>query len=181
MASEKPSDADKKNHLIKSDKFAEFINTIARDVTLDLEYRAFIICCVSAGLRVEEALAIKKESFYSENGALYFQVSVLKKRKEDTRWCRVHPNGQAVVEQILREKIGPMFDWAQSTCLKRVKRFFPIEGVCSHSWRHSAVSYYLFTENLSTERTARLVHISNRIVDNYAHLDERATLAKMFQ
>lgn len=167
--------------LVKGDLFSPFIQALASDSSLDKEYRAFIICAISGGLRVEEALSLSKVSFEVQDDALYFRTQVLKKRRSDSRWCRVHPEGQALVQEVLRDKVGPLFSWTQGTALLRAKRTFKLEGICNHSFRHSAVSYYLFTENLSREATAKLVHISSKIVDVYAHLDERNVLSKMFK
>jgi len=167
--------------LLRGEMFAEFIDTIAKDESLDLEYRAFLICAVSAGLRVEEALSLTRESFEVDGEVLQFKVKVLKKRREETRWCFVHPMGKAVVERVLKEKIGKLFNWTQCTALNRAKKFFPVEGICSHSWRHSAVSYFLFHENFSIAETAKFIHVTTDIIDHYSHLDERKLFKKMFK
>ncbi len=167
--------------LVKGDLFTDFISELTRDASLDKEYKAFIICAISGGLRVEEALGLSKKSFDVQDDTLYFKTRVLKKRKDDSRWCRVHPSGQGLVSEVLRDKVGKLFDWTQGTALLRSKRIFNVEGICNHSFRHSAVSYYLFNENLSMEKTAKLIHVSTKIVDVYAHLDERNVLSKMFK
>ena len=168
--------------LVRSSSFADFVKTLASDELLDAEYRAFVICSISGGLRVSEALDLTKESFLEDpSGALYFKTKVLKKRKADTRWARVHPAGETLVKQVLANKIGKLFNWTAGTAFVRAKKFFKIDGLCNHSFRHSAVSYFLFEERLTSEQAAKLIHINSKIIDTYAHLDERATLAKCFK
>lgn len=161
--------------------FSQFIETIVKDSSLATEYKAFIICSLSGGLRVEEALALDQTSFMNIDGALYFESKVLKKRRADKRWCRVHPAGQQLVETFIKARIGKLFDFTQNTALVRAKKVFRVAGICSHSFRHSAVSYLLFTEQLTIATTAKLIHINSKIVDTYAHLDERLALSKLFQ
>jgi integrase len=166
--------------LVRSDRFEDFIRAVVNDESLDLAYKAFIICSISGGLRVTEALKLTKESFELHDGQLCYKVNVLKKRRPDTRWCRVHPIGQATVEKYVSEKIGPLFSWTSNTAFVRAKRYFKVPGICNHSFRHSAISYYLFEKNKTNQFTAKLVHINSKIVDLYAHLDERHALKTLF-
>jgi integrase len=149
------------------------------DDSIKEEYRMFLICCVSAGLRVSEALSITKECFNEDERGLFFEVKVLKKRKVVTRWCMIDPDAVALVKKVLKEKIGKLFDWTTMTCLRRAKALFDLPGICNHSLRHSAVSYYLFEKNLSAEIVGKIIHITPYIVNYYAHLDERAFLSNM--
>lgn len=166
--------------LVKSHRYEEFIRTLVADDSIKSEYKVFLICCISAGLRVSEGLSLTKENFLEDNNKLFFRVKVLKgKNKEDTRWCMVDPDATILVKKVLASKIGKLFDWTPVTCLRRAKALFGLNSVCNHSLRHSAVSYYLFEKRMSSEETAKLVHINPYIINYYAHLDERATLVKM--
>lgn len=165
--------------LVKSHRYEDFIRTLVVDTSVKEEYRVYLICAISAGLRVSEGLSITKESFKEDERGLFFQVKVLKKRKVDTRWCMIDPAAVSLVKKVLNEKIGKLFDWTTMTCLRRAKALFDLPGICNHSFRHSAVSYYLFEKNLSSEIVGKIIHINPYIVNYYAHLDERAFLSNM--
>ncbi|WP_413560738.1 hypothetical protein [Bdellovibrio sp. HCB209] len=167
--------------IVRGDKFVDLLNTVLADENIDREYKAFFAVCLSGGLRVSEGLALTKANFIEDDGCLFFKVSVLKKRRHEERWCRVHPAAQSFVKEVLATKVGTLFDWDPSTCLRRIKRHFQVEGICNHSLRHSAISYYLFEEKRTKEETAKLCHVSSKIIDTYAHLDERKVLKEMFK
>jgi len=165
--------------LVRYDRFEDFIKMLAGDSSIKEEYRVFLVCCISAGLRVSEGLSLTKESFKEDPRGLSFQVKVLKKRKVDTRWCVIDPAAVALVRKVLAEKMGKLFDWTPTTCLRRAKALFDLPGICNHILRHSAVSYYLFEKSFSTEMVGKIIHINSKVVDTYAHLDERAVLFQM--
>lgn len=167
---------------MSGDKLEELIKTVINDPNIDdREYKAFFIVCLSGGLRVTEGLRLKKSSFMVEDGQLFAESGVLKKRqKKETRYSRVHPAGQEFVLSFLDTKIGKIFDWDRSTAFRKIKKYFRVEGLCNHSLRHSIISYYLFEEGLSREMTSKLVHINNKTIDHYAHLDEKKFLKKVF-
>lgn len=165
--------------LVKYDKFEAFIAALVKDESISEEYRVFLICCLSGGLRVSEGLSITKEGFCEDDRGLFLKVKVLKKRKVETRWVMIDKAAVALVKKVLAEKIGKLFDWTRMTALRRIKALINLPGICNHSTRHSCVSYYLFEKNLTSEQTGKIIHISSRIIDTYAHLDERAFLTKM--
>lgn len=173
--------SDKPVAIARGERFVALIEAVLADESINREYRAFFAVCLSGGLRVSEGLALSKTSFIEDDGMLFFEVNVLKKKRKETRYCRVHPAAQAFVKEVLETKIGTLFDFDSSTALRRIKRHFSVEGICNHSLRHSAVSYYLFTEHLSREETAKLIHINAKVIDVYAHLDQRNLLKKMFK
>lgn len=169
--------------IVRGEMVPELIKTLINDQEIDDRvYKAFFIICLSGGLRVTEGLDLKKGDFIEDEGDLYANVSVLKKRsKKETRYIKIHPEGKGFVKEVLRTKIGQPFHWNRTTALRKIQRYFKVPGICNHTLRHSMISYYLFEEGLSREVTAKLVHVTQKMIDNYAHLDERKVLANVFK
>lgn len=165
--------------VVRGEWFEPFIRAVLADEAIDSEYKAFLIVCLCGGLRVSEGLSLSKKSFEVDGEALYARVPVLKKRGKEERLICIHPDAAGFVRSVVTSKIGPLFHWHRTTCLRKIQAYLAVDGICNHSLRHSAVSYFLFQARLSREETAKRVHLSAKIVDVYAHLD--GTLRKLFR
>lgn len=159
----------------------DLVRTLVSDDAESREYRLFVLTCLSGGLRVEEGHSIdKKTHFFEEDGHLFAEVQVLKKRKnEEWRYIMLHPGATDFARQVLADKVGPLFGWTSRTSLTRIKALFDVEGICNHSLRHSLFTYLLFEKQMTREEVSKLVHVSSKIVDVYAHLDEKRTLKRI--
>lgn len=172
----------KKIAVVRGDRFAELIRAVVADPEIDdPEYKAFFCVCLSGGLRVSEGLSLRKADFFEQEGGLYASVKVLKKKRQDQRYIRVHPDAVECVKSIIDSKVTEIFQWVSVTCIRKVRGYLKVPDLCNHSLRHSAISYYLFEEKLSREETSKLVHVSSKIIDFYAHLDEKKVLRGLFK
>lgn len=178
---EKRVNSTKKIAMLRSELLDDFFKEFIADAQIDRGIKAVIITSISGGLRVTEALSLNKTDFYKEDGFLYAESEVLKKKdKNEERLIMIHPAAQAFMEDYLDNKVGKLFDYTRDGMLKAVKRIFDIPGICNHSWRHTMISYFLFAVNFSREKTAKLMHVSIGIIDRYAHLNEKKTLKEAF-
>lgn len=165
--------------LIDGDRLEEFFQALLTDLEIENELKLFICLAASGGLRVNEAIVLTKEDFHEQDGILYFNSKVLKKRKEETRYARVHPLVQDYVLTQIQNRVGKLIKKNPSTLYRALRKHFP-EGICNHSLRHSLVSYLLFTKNLTSLKVAKLMSIGNKTVEHYAHLDQRKALREVF-
>ncbi|MEK2647404.1 site-specific integrase [Bdellovibrio sp. BCCA] len=172
--------SDKKISILIGEKFEEFMKMWIAESTLDRQFRVLIVVMICGGLRISEALLLTKKDFFTEDGHLFAESDVLKKRRKDGRMILIHPIAQQFVLDYINSKVGPLFDYTRDGIFKKLKRTFNIIGICNHSWRHSMISYYLFVAELSREKIAKIMHISVKIIDHYAHLDEKRTLKNVW-
>nr|BFD64797.1 hypothetical protein BdHM001_34780 [Bdellovibrio sp. HM001] len=177
---EKRVNSKKKIAVLKSEMLPEFFAELIADAEIDRSLKALIVTSISGGLRITEALSLKKGDFYPEDDILFAESSVLKKRKDDERLIMIHPAAKDFLWQYVQDKIGPLFGYTRDGALKAVKRVFDVEGICNHSWRHTMISFFLFEVNFSREKTAKLMHVSVNIIDRYAHLNEKKALREAF-
>lgn len=77
--------------------------------------------------------------------------------------------------EYVESKVGKLVKRSQSTLYRQYKAFLG-GAACTHSLRHSMLSYLLFERGLAREKVAKLVHVSSKIIDVYAHLNERKVL-----
>lgn len=165
--------------LIDGDKLEQFFGALLSDPEIDSDLKLFIFLAASGGLRVTEALALTKEDFQIQDGILYFELKVLKKRKEETRYARVHPLVQKYVQAEIKSKVGKLIKKNPSTLYRALRCHFPV-GICNHSLRHSLISYLLFSKDYTALKVAKLMSIGNKTVEHYAHLDQRKALREVF-
>ena len=129
--------------IVRGEQFEPFIQAVIGDDNINAEYKAFLITCLCGGLRVSEGLSLKKKSFQVDGECLFAKVKVLKKRGQaESRMIRIHPAAVAFVQSVVESKIGPLFSWHRTTCLRKIQSYLNVQGVCNHSLRHSAVSYW---------------------------------------
>ncbi|MFV8249886.1 tyrosine-type recombinase/integrase [Bdellovibrio bacteriovorus] len=165
--------------LIDGAKLESFFSELLADNTISTELKLFVFVAASGGLRVTEALSLSKEDFFEQDGCLFFTSKVLKKRKEETRFARVHPSVAEWVKENIKLKVGCLIKKNSSTLYRNLRRLFP-PGICNHSLRHSLVSYLLFEKDMSNMKVAKLINIGVKTVEHYAHLDQRKTLKGIF-
>lgn len=168
--------------IVKGDKFLEFIKAIISDDDIKREWKAFVITCLCGGLRVSEGISITKKDFYEEDGNLFCDVKVLKKRDEEIeRTIMIHPEAADFIRSFIKDKIGEIFSFTRDGALRMVKRYFGVDSICTHSFRHSAISFYIGEAGLSREETSQLVEVTNKIIDTYLHLNKKRILKKAFR
>lgn len=166
--------------IVRSEAMREFIDTLASDSEIEPKFKALVVVALSGGLRINEALALVKEDFIIRDEILFVRVGVLKRRRLEWRWIRIHPQAQEFIKNYISNKIGKVFKMSQPTAYRKMQKHFPVKGICCHSLRHSAVSYLLFEEGLDPVKTAKLLHMSLDIIANYSHLNEQRTLLGIF-
>ncbi|MFZ4404039.1 MAG: tyrosine-type recombinase/integrase [Pseudobdellovibrionaceae bacterium] len=166
--------------LIKSDLMNEFVSAFVDDHSIETKFKALVLISLSGGLRVSEAFKLKKEDFLSEDGVLYIRVSVLKKKRREKRWARIHPLALEFIQNYISTIVGPVVRMSQPTAYRKTKKYFGVAGVCNHSLRHSNISYMLFEENMNHIKLAKLLHINVNTIEHYSHLNEKRTLKSVF-
>jgi integrase len=170
----------KKIAVLRTECLSEFIQAVVQDPDIDREYKTFLLAALSGGLRVNEALALTKSSFVEQAGDLFVTVRVLKKRKEEERLVKIHPEAVATVRQWLSTVIGKPFKFSYRTTLRRIKDLVGLEEICNHSLRHSLISFLLFEKNLTHIKAAKLIHIGLDSMLHYSHLNERKVWKEIF-
>jgi len=166
--------------LVKGALLPAFIEAVVSDKAMDNEFRALVLISLSGGLRISEALALTRENFEKQENCLYLRAKVLKRRKNEQRWARIHPQASDFVENYIRDKVGAVVKLSQPTAYRRMQRHFQVEGVCNHSLRHSNISYLLFEQNMTHIKAAKLLHVHTKTIEHYAHLDERRALKQLW-
>lgn len=169
--------------VLKGELLEGFLTDLLNDPDIESETKLFIIVCLCGGLRVSEGLSLKKSAFMEEDGDLFGLVDVLKKRSSnEERYFKIHPIAKDFVQEKIKHRIGDkVFNFHRSTALNRIKAAFDVEGICNHSLRHSMVSYYLFNEKMTTEEVSKVLKVNPKIVDVYAHMDEKRRLKSVFK
>lgn len=171
--------------IVKGYMFVEFINELMNDDEMEVGHRALLIAMLCGGLRVSEGLMIRRNHFKTEidkDNNLFVEVKVLKKRRLEKRTIMIHPAAKDFVQKYVDHKrFGPLFDYSPSTIWKVIKRHFKIKHLTTHSFRHSNLSFLLFEQGLSKEKVAALIHVSDKIVGTYAHLNEPKTWSEIYE
>lgn len=165
--------------VLRADKLEELINSLLNDKELSDEFRAYILITLSCGLRCEEARALTRDSFILEENVLYVRSKVLKKRKKEERFGRIHPLAQEFIQSYIKDKVGKIVKATQSTLYRQIQKHLGVEGICNHSLRHSLVSYYV-SKNMTALQISKLMHISLDVVERYSHLNEKQFLKGVF-
>ena len=147
---------------------------------VDPSFKALTIISLSGGLRITERLKLKKKDFLEEDGILYIRVQVLKKKRDEKRWARIHPVATPFIKDYIKHLIGAIVKMSQPTAYRKTRRYFKFDGVCNHSLRHSNISYMLFEEDMNHLKLSKLLHIDVNTIAHYAHLNERKTLKAIF-
>jgi len=167
--------------ILKSGMLDEFIEEILKDDEIDIQLRHICAISLSGGMRVSEALSLRKNDiFVDEFGEIYFSVKVLKKKDFTERAIRVHPSIVPYLMAYIQHKRGfeRIFTITRQTVGRSLKAI--CEGLTPHSLRHSHVSYLLNETSLKTEQIGKLIKFSNSMVDRYAHVDQLAILRGIF-
>lgn len=171
---------EKKIAVLRTELLQEFIKEVVADQAIDQEYRSFLLVSLSGGLRVNEGLALTKASFADQADGLYVTVKVLKKRKEEERLIKIHPEAVPTLRLWLSTVVGAPFKFSESTALRRIKALVGLQEICNHSLRHSLISYLLFERNLTHIKAAKLIHIGLDSMMHYSHLNERKAWKEVF-
>lgn len=171
--------SEKQIAIVKGELLADFLKTVIEDSELSSQLKAFICVAASGGLRVSEALDLKKTDFINEDGMIFVKTKVLKKRKEESRLIRIHPAAQEFISDYVKEKVGCIFKLNASTFYRQLLEVFPV-GICNHSFRHSNISFLLFQKEMTHIQVAKLLHIGLKTIEHYAHLDERKLLKSIY-
>lgn len=179
LTSKRLSSKQKKLALVRGEFFEEFIKVLIADESVTEELRCLFVIALCGGLRINEALSLKASDFNYDNGELYGEVKVLKKRREDSRTILIPKYAAEFVFNFIKKSLNiKLFNLSVRTAQRSVIEIFNIPGICCHSMRHSAVSFYL--NRLSIQEAALLIHLNVAIITRYYHIDEKRTLKKVF-
>lgn len=166
--------------VLKTELMEQFVEAVVADSAIDREYKTLLLTSLSGGLRISEALALKKTDFQEQDGQLYVTVRVLKKRKKEERLVKIHPKAVPIVQSWLATVVGKPFKRSSRTALRRIKELVGMEEICNHSLRHSLISYLLFEKNLTHIKAAKLIHIGLESMLHYSHLNEKKAWAEVY-
>lgn len=175
--------------------------TWLKESNVKLPFKAFIAVCLSGGLRVSEALSLRRRDLNLADG--FYRVRVLKKRSsverhrvvdgvEETyelvankvyRDAKLHP----VAIQILQEYLDAwgirsydkVFPFQRNAVHKRVKRYFG-KFACAHMMRHSHISWLLHNQKLPDVTVSRILEVSRNVISSYNHVDTKAVLNRAY-
>jgi integrase len=174
--SKRVSGSNKKVIIVNPDLFNEFMEAVASDTELELPIKAFVLIAASSGGRVSEVIGLHKKDFNSN----LFDLNVLKKGKERTRKCRLHPAAIPVVAELLKHRKPQefLFRFDRNHALYAIKKYFGSDIEC-HSFRHSHVSY-LMNKGMTHIKIAKLVDIEVHNVSRYSHLNQTKALEDIF-
>lgn len=170
----------KKIAVLRTELMDEFVDAIVSDTSIDTEYKTLLLTSLSGGLRISEALALKKTDFVTLDGELYANIKVLKKQKKEERLIKIHPKARPLLQARLSTVIGKPFKLSGRTALRRIQNLVGLPEICNHSLRHSLISFLLFERNMTHMKAAKLIHIGIASMLHYSHLNERKAWAEVF-
>jgi integrase len=152
---------------------------------LTTELKAYIGIGLSGGCRGSETLSIQRS--HIQKGRIE-GLKVLKKRMEFTskvtghilkaekvyRSFDIHPSTLKYLEILCRDKrrYSKVFSLSLNSVYYQLKIIFG-EGFCSHSLRHSHISFRLHVAKQSVQEIEERVKISISTIDSYNHLDTK--------
>lgn len=186
--------------IINPNYYHEFF-TWLKESNIRIAFKAFIALCLSGGLRVSEALAVRRRDLNLESG--FFRVRVLKKsmtvKRSKTingvektyhlaankvfRDAKLHPVAIEIINEYLRvssiKVYDKLFPFKRNAVHKRIKRYFGALA-CAHMMRHSHISWLLHAEKVADLTVARMLEISRSVISSYNHVDTQAELNRVY-
>lgn len=168
---------------------------------LRLPFKAFIALCLSGGLRVNEALSVRRRDLNLEDG--FFKVKVLKKRKTVKRHrvvdgvdeiyhleanqvhrdAKLHPIAIEILKEYLEfhqiRTYDRLFPFKRNAVYKFVKIHFGKHS-CIHMFRHSHISWMLHVEKVADATISRMLEVSRTVISSYNHVDTKAELNRLY-
>jgi integrase len=184
--------------VLHEEKIDEFFKALVEDKNIPDLNKLLIGLSLSGGLRVSEALNLKKENFDEEDGAVFGNSIVLKTKIEYElrRDFMVYPRLVPMLEKLLKrkkphekifreratkgafgvKKIG--FHMSRSKALYAIKKYLG-EGFDSHSLRHSNVSILMNSKHTDIE-ISKMLELSVRMVANYSHVNTRKKMRELY-
>ena len=189
--------------VIKEECIDIFLKTLAQDVTVEPRFRCLFSILFSGGLRISEALSLKKSDI-TENpdGYLVGKVKVLKKgnlkntkrkNKEVYRDFIVHPIFKPLFVKLLasRKPSERLFDrrsnYKARIVAQKVTRKIAYDNVIKtfgeeldcHSFRHSNLSFML-SKNQTQLVIAQTLKLELSTVVRYVHVRADLKMADLF-
>jgi integrase len=176
-----------------------FFKTLVEDEGIPQLNRILIGICLSGGLRISEALSLKKEDFtMDDTGRIYGNIRVLKKyylKYDVYRDFYVYPRLNSLLIEWLKKKKPQERVFAYRRLLKRGNyKYTPINSVSAlnavkeflgtnfdnHCLRHSNVSI-LMNEKYSDIEISKILELTVGMVARYAHVDVRRKMRELYQ
>lgn len=171
--------------VLKDECLEDFLKTLVLDSGISTRIRLLIGFLFTGGLRVSEALKVKKSDVSQRGDLLVASTLVLKKKMdyEVRRDVLVHP----LLKPLLMEVMGPknsnefIFNIAEDKkgrvkrdVLTRQRAHYFIKkslGIDCHSLRHSNISY-LMSKKLTDIEISKVLEMSVKNVANYTHVNQ---------
>jgi len=168
--------------VIEPSRYEEFLEVLSKDPAVPQNIKILFFLIVSAGLRITEALSLRRSSFEIEDGELYFYNKVLKKRDVIERKSIVHPAvASQVKEHLLKfRQFDKIFSIDRHQALYQIKKAFG-EALDLHALRHSHISYLIFEKGFSAEEVEALISLNRDTVAFYAHKDPSQMLKELYR
>jgi len=162
----------------KVDEFFTWVET----AKAPLEFKALVGLLFSSGGRISEVLKLTPDDI-SQHGEFTLNVSK-KKRKGIIRPCKLHPIAHKLIEELISQpqiinSHQRIFTFTRHTALKRIKKYFG-ENFCTHSLRHSFISWLIFTQNMEPIFVAKLMNLELDVVEKYAHINVAKQINKLW-
>jgi integrase len=179
--------------VIKEEKIKNFFETLVNDNSIPDLNKLLIGICLSGGLRISEALAIKKKDIEIDGDNIYITVTVLKKKLnyDLKRDIYVYPLLNTLInrfylktkpqEFIFKEREGRKVKKVitRQTALHAIKKYLG-KDFDMHALRHSNVSL-LMNESFTDVEISKVLELSTKMVSNYAHVSARKKMRDLLQ
>ena len=187
------SNVDKRIPVLDPINLRSCLETLISDQDVEDETKLLIGLLFSGGMRISEALNLKRSDFNRDNSGTYTaKVSVLKKRKKNIeRDASIHPllNGllaeklasKRYNESLFREratKRSPAKELKRQNALKKIKKVFG-KGMTNHSLRHSNVALLLHLKYTATQ-IGRILEMTTSNVQFYSHVNASREMKNVF-
>jgi len=186
------SEVGKKIPVLDPDHMEQFLETMVYDPKADDDTKLLAGLLFSGGMRVSEALNLKKSDFSLDRGSYMATLGVLKKRKlEITREAIIHPRLIELLQKKLSskrynefifksraERGRPPVFLTRQNALYKMKKLLG-EGMTNHGLRHSNVAM-LMHKGYTDVQIAKILEMSIGNVANYAHVNSSSIMRKIY-
>ena len=183
----------KKTSIIAPHLFKEFFTRLKSE-PIDNEIKTILAIAISGGMRITEALSIRRCDIDLADG--FVKVKVLKKRgfykAKDGRTKPASPvyRDALLIDEALEisrdylTKCGArnyekIFGVTRSTIHRHIKKIFGADASAHSISRHSFISHLFFEKEQSNDEIQNIMELSRRYVDTYNHMDVKRHLKKI--
>ena len=178
--------------ILKPERAVEFLEKLSADNESCERIRLLVGLLFCGGLRISEAIGIKRDDIEKRGDFWIIKINVKKKKFQNassTREIIVHPllddllckviHGKRPNEYILNKRAKKGIKGETLTRQKGLHRIKSMFETDAHSFRHSNVSFLLWRDYKEI-KIAKTLDMSIKNVSNYAHIDQVGSLKTAF-